>query len=141
MYKDADKSGLLTIGEIDDRITKVGGFLRKNKIDELPQLLNVLTGNMSMVGPRPEVRKYVDLYNDEQKRVLTVRPGITDYASVKFRDENQILAQFGNPEKKYIEDIMPHKIQINLSYMDSISLKEYFRVLLLTGKTVIFARR
>lgn len=134
MRRDAEKSGLLTVGEKDDRITKVGGFIRKNKIDELPQLFNVFIGNMSLVGPRPEVRKYVDLYNDKQKHVLTVRPGITDYASIEYRDENAILAQFAHPEKHYVEVIMPQKIRLNLRYIDNRSLKEYFKVLFLTGK-------
>lgn len=134
MRRDAEKSGLLTVGEKDDRITKVGGFIRQHKIDELPQLFNVFIGNMSLVGPRPEVRKYVDLYNDKQKHVLTVRPGITDYASIEYRDENAILAQFAHPEKHYVEVIMPQKIRLNLRYIDNRSLKEYFKVLFLTGK-------
>ena len=141
MRVNADKSGLLTVGTNDTRITKTGFFLRKYKLDELPQLFNVLIGDMSLVGPRPEVRKYVDFYNDEQKYVLTVRPGITDYASIEFRDENKILAQFDNPEKHYVEVIMPQKIQLNLRYIDNRCLKEYFRVLFLTGKAIFLARR
>jgi len=133
MKTDADKMGLLTVGEKDTRITKVGRFLRKYKLDELPQLWNVLKGEMSFVGPRPEVRKYVDLYNDEQQRILHVCPGITDYASIQFAHENQILAQSDHPEKYYIEEIMPKKILLNLQYIENRSLKEYFKILWLTA--------
>ena len=136
MVVDADERGLLTVGAKDVRITCVGHFLRKYKLDELPQLWNVLKGEMSWVGPRPEVRKYVDLYNDEQKRVLTVRPGITDYASIAYRNENNILAQSSNPEKQYVEEIMPEKLQLNLRYIENQSVREYFKILWLTGKAV-----
>jgi lipopolysaccharide/colanic/teichoic acid biosynthesis glycosyltransferase len=114
----------------------VGYFLRKYKLDELPQLWNVLKGDMSLVGPRPEVRKYVDLYNEEQKRILEVRPGITDYASIEYVNENQLLAQSDNPEKKYIEEIMPQKLKMNLHYLENPSLKTYFKILFLTAKTL-----
>ncbi|MEO8761855.1 MAG: sugar transferase, partial [Bacteroidia bacterium] len=97
MQTDADKKGLLTVGNRDSRVTRVGYFLRKNKLDELPQLFNVLFGSMSLVGPRPEVRKYVSLYNHEQKKVLNVKPGITDYASIEYANENEILAKATNP--------------------------------------------
>jgi lipopolysaccharide/colanic/teichoic acid biosynthesis glycosyltransferase len=137
MRSGADKHGLLTVGEKDARVTKVGHFLRKYKLDELPQLFNVLTGNMSLVGPRPEVRKYVDLYNDEQKRVLAVRPGITDYASIEYVDENRLLSQSENPEKQYIEVVMPQKLQLNLQYIENQSLKEYFKILFLTAKVYL----
>jgi lipopolysaccharide/colanic/teichoic acid biosynthesis glycosyltransferase len=136
MKINADKKGLLTVGEKDTRIIKMGRFLRKYKLDELPQLWNVLIGNMSLVGPRPEVRKYVDLYNDEQKRVLEVRPGITDYASIMYVNENQLLAQSENPEKHYIEIIMPEKLKINLHYIENQSLKEYFKILFSTVKSI-----
>jgi len=136
MCADADKRGLLTVGEKDVRITKVGRFLRKYKLDELPQLWNVLKGDMSLVGPRPEVRKYVDLYNDEQKQILNVKPGITDYASIEYRDENKILAQSNDPEKYYSEVVMPAKLTLNFQYIENRSLKEYFRILLLTAKTI-----
>jgi len=96
----------------------------------------VLKGEMSLVGPRPEVRKYVDLYNDKQRRILEVRPGITDYASIEYRDENSILAQFDDPEKHYVEEIMQRKLQLNLRYIENCSVKEYFRVLVLTLKTL-----
>ncbi len=116
MYVGADKKGLLTVSGRDPRITRVGYFIRKTKIDELPQLINVLKGDMSLVGPRPEVAKYVNLYNDEQKQILSVRPGITDPASITFRNENDLLAQAENPEKFYIESVMPEKIRISLDY-------------------------
>lgn len=117
MYVGSDKKGLLTVGNKDSRITKSGYVLRKYKLDELPQLINVLVGDMSFVGPRPEVRKYVDLYTETQMKVLSVRPGITDAASIKYADENAILAQFENPEKAYIEKIMPDKLALNLVYV------------------------
>ena len=119
MIVDADKKGLLSIGKDgkDPRVTKIGYILRKYKLDELPQLLNVLKGDMSLVGPRPEVRKYVDLYNKEQMQVFNVRPGITDIASIKFRNENDLLSQSPNPEEYYIKEIMPQKLSLNLEYI------------------------
>ncbi len=116
MVVDAEKLGRkLTVGR-DPRITRVGHWLRKSKLDELPQLLNVVRGEMSLVGPRPEVRRYVDLYTEEQRRVLDLVPGITDPASVKYRNESEMLAAEGDPEAAYIERIMPDKIRINLDY-------------------------
>ncbi len=117
MYTGSEKKGLLTVGKRDARVTKIGYFTRKYKIDELPQLLNVLIGNMSFVGPRPEVKKYVDLYNERQREVLLVKPGITDHASIAYRNENELLAQSSNPENDYINKIMPDKLQINLKYI------------------------
>jgi lipopolysaccharide/colanic/teichoic acid biosynthesis glycosyltransferase len=117
MKVDSDKKGLLTVGTKDSRITRVGFFLRKYKLDELPQLFNVLLGDMSFVGPRPEVRKYVAMYNEEQKKVLNVKPGITDYASIEYSNENELLAKSANPEQTYIEDVMPHKLLLNLKYI------------------------
>lgn len=117
MHVNADKKGLLTIGGRDPRVTAVGYYLRKYKLDELPQLFNVLIGNMSLVGPRPEVRKYVDLYTTEQLQVLSVKPGITDLASLKFIHENDLLAQSPDPEKTYIEEIMPEKLALNREYI------------------------
>ncbi len=108
---------MLTIGEQDHRITKTGRWLRKYKLDELPQLINILKGEMSFVGPRPEVRKYVDLYSPEQAIVLSVRPGLTDYASLEYINENQILSTFSDPEKAYVEIIMPAKLLLNLKYI------------------------
>ena len=122
MHVNADQKGLLTVGGRDPRVTSTGYFLRKYKLDELPQLWNVLTGDMSLVGPRPEVRKYVDLYNNEQKRVLSVRPGITDYASLKYFEENELLAKSADPEKTYIEEVMPAKLKLNLRYIEEAGL-------------------
>lgn len=122
MKTNSDKKGLLTVGSRDSRITKIGYYLRKYKIDELPQLFNVLLGNMSFIGPRPEVRKYVDLYNSEQLKVLNCKPGITDLASIRYFNENDILAKSENPEKTYIEEVMPHKLNINLEYAKNPSL-------------------
>lgn len=122
MYVDSDKKGLLTVGGRDSRVTKSGYFIRKYKIDELPQLINVFTGDMSFVGPRPEVRRYVDLYTAEQLHVLDVRPGITDRASVKYRNENDLLAMAEDPEEYYVRVIMPDKLAINLGYVAHHSL-------------------
>lgn len=118
----ADKQGLLTVGDKDSRVTRTGYFLRKSKLDELPQLLNVLLGDMSLVGPRPEVRKYVDLYTPEQMKVLTLRPGLTDLASIKYINESEILANQQNPEKYYTETLMQQKLAINLEYADNRNL-------------------
>ncbi len=116
MIRDADKIGsAITIGN-DSRITRVGRWLRRFKLDEFPQLFNVLKGEMSFVGPRPEVPKYVALYNDTERKVLNLVPGITDPASIIYRNENEILGKFGDPEKHYVEKIMPDKIRINLEY-------------------------
>lgn len=117
MRTGADKKGLLTVGGRDSRITKMGYFIRKYKIDELPQLLNVFFGDMSLVGPRPEVRKYVDLYNEYQKQVLSIKPGITDYASIEYSKENELLGKAENPEQVYIDEIMPAKLKLNLKYI------------------------
>ena len=137
MVVDADKKGLITVGGRDPRITRSGYFIRKYKLDELPQLINVLVGDMSLVGPRPEVRKYVDLYTDEQQRVLSVKPGITDYASIEYMDENEILGKSSDPEKTYIEEIMPEKIKYNMKYINNKSLFEYFKIILLTVLKIV----
>jgi lipopolysaccharide/colanic/teichoic acid biosynthesis glycosyltransferase len=118
MANNSDKKGLLTIGGRDSRVTKIGYYLRKYKLDELPQLLNVFIGDMSLVGPRPEVRKYVNLYNDMQKKVLQVKPGITDLASIEFFDENEMLGKSLNPEQTYITEVMPKKLELNLLYIE-----------------------
>ena len=133
----ADKMSLITVGDRDPRVTRAGYYIRKYKLDELPQLWNVLTGDMSLVGPRPEVRRYVDLYTDEQRRVLSVRPGITDYASIEYIDENRLLAEAADPDKTYIEQIMPAKIQLNMRYIEHQTLGEYFRIILLTLMKII----
>lgn len=132
MVVDADKKGLITVGGRDPRITRSGYFIRKYKLDELPQLINVLLGNMSLVGPRPEVRKYVELYTDEQQKVLSVKPGITDYASIEYMDENEILGKSNDPEKTYIEEIMPEKIKYNMKYIQNKNVSEYFKIIFLT---------
>lgn len=119
MKPDSDKSGQLTIGDNDSRITGVGTLLRKFKLDEIPQLLNVIKGEMSIVGPRPEVPKYVNLYSKEQLKVLSVRPGLTDLASIEFINENEILGNSENPEKEYVEVIMSTKLELNIQYIEN----------------------
>jgi lipopolysaccharide/colanic/teichoic acid biosynthesis glycosyltransferase len=136
MYSDADKQGELTVGARDSRITRIGFFLRKYKLDELPQLINVLKGEMSLVGPRPELRKYVDLYSEEQKKVLAIRPGITDIASLEYIDENEILGTSANPEQTYIEQIMPAKLELNRKFLENRRLGNYFRIIGLTIKKI-----
>jgi lipopolysaccharide/colanic/teichoic acid biosynthesis glycosyltransferase len=132
MRVNADKLGLLTVGGRDPRITSSGYIIRKYKLDELPQLFNVLRGEMSLVGPRPEVRKYVDLYTSDQRQVLQVRPGITDEASIKYKNENDLLAISENPEKTYIEEIMPAKLELNKKFIQNPSLVNYLSIILRT---------
>lgn len=132
MRVNSDRQGLLTIGGRDGRITKAGVFIRKYKLDELPQLFNVLRGDMSFVGPRPEVRKYVELYTEEQKKVLTVRPGITSLSSIKYRNENEILSRSDNPEQYYIGVIMQDKLAIELDYLEQRSLLTDIKVIFQT---------
>lgn len=136
MKKDSDKFSQITVGK-DDRITKVGAFLRKYKLDEIPQLINVFVGDMSLVGPRPEVPKYVNMYTKEQKEILKVRAGITDYASIEFSNENDILANETDPEKAYIEKIMPRKIELNKKYLSEISILTDIKIILLTIKKIL----
>lgn len=138
MRVDADKlGGQLTVGG-DPRITRAGRFLRKSKLDELPQLFNVLQGEMSLVGPRPEVPKYVALYTPEQRRVLEVRPGITDLASIEFRDENDLLESQADPEAFYIREIMPRKLTLNLGYIAQQGLVFDLLIVLRTIWRVLF---
>ena len=132
----SDKYSQITVGK-DSRITKVGDFLRKYKLDEIPQLINVLIGDMSLVGPRPEVPKYVALYTEEQREILKVRAGITDYASIEFSNENDILANEVDPEKAYIEKIMPRKIELNKKYLSEISVMTDIKIILLTIKKIL----
>ena len=117
MIVDAEAKGMQITTDGDNRITKVGKFIRKTKIDELPQLFNVFIGQMSFVGPRPEVPKYVAMYNEEQRQVLSVKPGITDLASIEFRNENDLLDGDDDPETKYIQEIMPAKLELNIKYI------------------------
>lgn len=128
----SDKGHLITVGKRDSRITKMGYVIRKYKIDELPQLWNVLIGDMSLVGPRPEVGRYVRLYTPEQKIVLSVKPGITDYASIAFSDENVLLGQAEDPEEMYINEIMPKKIEYNFHFINNRTLGEYFKIIFMT---------
>ncbi len=137
MSTDADKKGLLTVGHRDSRITRIGYYLRKYKLDELPQLINVLIGDMSFVGPRPEVEKYVKLYNQEQLNVLKVKPGITDWASIKYVNENEILAKSKNPEETYIAEIMPAKLILNLDYVNHNNVFVDIKIIILTIKAII----
>lgn len=131
MQTGADKQGQITIGN-DNRITKVGHFIRKYKIDELPQLINIIRGDMSVVGPRPEVKKYVDLYTNEQLKVLSVKPGLTDYASIEYFDEQTILGQAEDPNKEYIEVVMPAKLNLNLKYIKEKSLLTDLKIIFKT---------
>ena len=134
MGKDADKLGKLTVGMRDPRITKIGYYLRKSKLDEFPQFINVLKGEMSVVGPRPEVKEYTDLYTDEQRKVLMVKPGITDFASLEYYRENELLGKSDDPRQTYIEEIMPEKIKLNLKYIESQGLATDLRII---GRTFL----
>ena len=138
MRLDADKLGLITVGGRDPRVTSLGYILRKSKLDELPQLINVLIGEMSFVGPRPEVKKYVDLYTKEQRVVLTIRPGITDWASINYRDENVILGKSSNPEKDYIEKVMLDKLRYNMIYINKYGVLEYLKIIFITLWRIVF---
>jgi len=136
MRPDSEKSGQLTVGMRDPRITRTGYFLRKYKLDELPQLLNILKGDMSIVGPRPEVPKYVDMYDPCQLRVLNMRPGLTDYASLAYINENEILGQSDDPEKTYIEQIMPAKLELNMKYIEEQSFMTDIKIIWKTVKRI-----
>lgn len=132
MCNDAEKRGMsITVGH-DPRITRSGEFLRKYKLDELLQLVNVFLGQMSLVGPRPEVPKYVEMYDDSQKNILKIRPGITDLASISYIDENDLLAESTDPEDTYIHEIMPKKIELNFEYINKLSISFDFRLILRT---------
>ena len=136
MRRGADKKGLITVGGRDPRVTRSGYYIRKYKLDELPQLINVFTGEMSVVGPRPEVRKYVNLYTEEQLKVLSVKPGITDIASIKYRNENELLDKADNPDKMYTEVIMPDKLKYNLEYIEKASFLYDIKLIFRTFKAV-----
>lgn len=137
MRSDADKHGKLTVGMRDARITKIGYFIRKYKLDEFPQFLNVLKGEMSIVGPRPEVPEYVELYNANQRKILNVKPGITDYASLEYFKENELLAKSNDPQKTYIEEIMPDKILLNEKYLANPVLTQDLKIIWFTIKKII----
>lgn len=137
MITNADKMGLLTVGDRDPRVTSIGYYLRKYKLDELPQLINVFKGDMSIVGPRPEVPKYVQLYTEEQRKVLTVKPGITDLASIKYRNENEVLSRHKDSEKFYVEQVMPEKLRYNLEYIDKNSLWYDIKLILKTFWVIV----
>lgn len=137
----SDQIGLLTIGKKDPRITRSGYYFRKYKLDELPQLINVLKGDMSLVGPRPEVRKYVMLYTKEQLEVLKIRPGITDLASIQYSNENEILKKYIDPEQAYIEIIMHDKIRLNMDYIKNYSTLVYLKIIFLTIRCILFRKK
>lgn len=137
MTVDADKMGPLVTAGDDRRVTKIGKFLRKTKLDELPQLLNVLKGDMSIVGPRPEVEKYVKEYEDDYKHILRVKPGITDYATVEYRNEEEILKAFVNPEEGYIREILPKKIKLYRKYIAEMGFKTDLKIIINTIIKVI----
>ena len=133
----SDKKGLITVGGHDPRITRSGYYIRKYKLDEFPQLINVFKGDMSLVGPRPEVRKYVDMYTEEQMHVLDVRPGITDLASIRYRNENELLEWVNDPDKYYVEVIMPDKLRINLEYVARHSFTFDIRLIFQTFRAIV----
>ena len=137
MRQGSDKKGLITVGGHDPRITRMGYFIRKYKLDELPQLWNVFIGDMSLVGPRPEVERYTRLYTEEQRRVLSVRPGITDWASIEYVDENTILGKAEDPDRAYVEIIMPDKIRYNMKYINHQTVGEYFKIIFTTFYRII----
>lgn len=132
MYVRGENGVAITIGTRDPRITKSGYWLRRFKLDELPQLINVLKGDMSLVGPRPELKKFVDLYTPEQRKVISVKPGITDYASIVFRNENELLEGKSDPVDYYIREIMPAKLKLNLRYIEQMSFWLDIRILIRT---------
>lgn len=133
----SDKKGLITIGGHDPRVTRSGYYIRRYKLDELPQLINVFAGNMSLVGPRPEVRKYVDLYTPEQMHVLDVRPGITDLASIRYRNENELLERADDPDRYYVDVIMQDKLRINLEYVADHSFLKDIQLIGMTFRVIV----
>lgn len=137
MRPDSDKLGLITVGGRDPRVTRSGYYIRKYKLDEFPQLINVFKGDMSLVGPRPEVRKYVDMYTPEQMHVLDVRPGITSLASIRYRNENDLLAAADDPDRCYIEQVMPDKLAIDLEYVKHASLSTDIRLIISTLRAIL----
>ena len=137
MRSNSEKAGQITVGGKDPRITKIGYLLRKFKLDEFPQLLNVIKGDMSIIGPRPEVRRYIDMYSKEQLKVLSVRPGLSDFASIEYINENELLGKSDNPEKTYIEEIMPAKLQLNLKYIEQKSFGTDIKLIFKTIRKIV----
>lgn len=137
MRQNADKLGKITVGMRDPRITRSGYFVRKFKLDEFPQFINVLKGEMSIVGPRPEVKEYVDLYNEEQRKVLRVKPGITDYASIEYAKENELLGRSEDPNYTYIHEIMPAKLELNKKYLENPTIGNDLKIMWLTFKSMV----
>ncbi len=133
MYSGSDKKGLLTIGSNDNRVTNIGRFLRKTKLDELPQLINIFLGHMSFVGPRPEVPEFTQLYNNQQRKVFSVRPGLTDVASIAFFNESEILGAQQNPRQYYIDIVMPAKLELNIEYINN---RSFFKDIGIIVKTI-----
>lgn len=132
----SDKGSQITIGN-DKRVTKVGKFIRRYKIDEIPQLINIILGDMSVVGPRPEVKRYVDLYSKEQLNVLSVLPGLSDYASIEYFDEQRILGEAENPDQVYIDVVMPSKLNLNLKYISEKSFITDLKIIFKTLKKIL----
>jgi lipopolysaccharide/colanic/teichoic acid biosynthesis glycosyltransferase len=140
MVTDSESKGKITVGTRDPRITKIGYYIRRYKLDEFPQFINVLKGEMSIVGPRPEVKEYVDLYTDEQRKILSVKPGITDYASLAYFHENELLAKSDNPQETYINEVMPEKIKLNEKYLSNPTLSEDLIIIRKTVLKMFFSR-
>jgi lipopolysaccharide/colanic/teichoic acid biosynthesis glycosyltransferase len=141
MFIDAESLGKITIGSRDPRITRVGFYIRRYKLDEFPQFINVIRGEMSIVGPRPEVKEYVDLYSEEQRKILAVKPGITDYASLTYFHENEILAKSENPQQTYIQEVMPEKIRLNEKYLANPTLLQDISIIRKTVVKMFFSRK
>ena len=131
MRENSEGNKQITVGN-DSRITGIGHILRKTKLDELPQLFNVIKGEMSLVGPRPEVPRYVELYTEDQRKILSVPAGITDYASIYFSNESELLGKAEDPEKYYVEKIMPHKIDLNMKYINNMGILTDIKIIMLT---------
>jgi len=141
MFIDAESLGKITIGSRDPRITRIGFYIRRYKLDEFPQFINVIRGEMSIVGPRPEVKEYVDLYSEEQRKILAVKPGITDYASLTYFHENEILAKSENPQQTYIQEVMPEKIRLNEKYLANPTLLQDISIIRKTVVKMFFSRK
>jgi len=141
MKTDSESKGKITVGTRDPRITKVGYYIRRYKLDEFPQFINVLKGEMSIVGPRPEVKEYVDLYTNEQRKILSVKPGITDYASLAYFHENELLAKSDNPQQTYINEVMPEKIKLNEKYLSNPTLSEDLIIIRKTALKMFFSKK